>query len=713
MPERSVDIRQLRPFEQTSFEATDLASWRETAEESLKGKRLDQLSSDLGCGITTKPLYSEADESVEPGLPGAAPFVRGRLPIDGGTRPWGACAVFDHPNRDTVSEQIRHERQTGADELWVRVSAAARLGLDPASGTFEDAALDGTAVVSAADLEPLLMATGSEQTPIHIDAGGNGLAVAASLVAASSRQGLQAGRLAGSFNLDPLAALASDGELPYGLERSMRLLAPAAAWCDANAPRVRALAVSTLPYHMAAATPVHELAFALATGVEYLRALEAAGVQTSVACSQMLFRFAIGRDFFAEAAKLRAFRRLWSQVAAACGTGENHAMPPLHAVTSPRTLTVRDPWVNMLRTTGQTFSAVVGGADTITVLPFDGEIGPASDLGRRMALNTHTILREECHLDHVTDPAGGSWFVERLTTDMAETAWRLFQEIEGRGGLADELLHGRLQETLSGELSTAQAHVAHRRVAVTGVSTWPNLSEQPVRRPHPDASAIVETARSRMRQLERRSDLAHGLRRVERLASAERLEAEVFVAAIEAAEAGASLAELRQALQGDSQPTRSAQLPRERLAEPFEGLRDRSDEALAIRGRRPTVFLATLGPIPEHKARATFSKNLLEAGGVEVVEPGPLMTADEAVSRFKQSGAAWACLCSSDLRYADEAADVAAALRSAGATRVLLAGRPADRAAEWRAAGIDSYLYLGCNALEILSDLVDDKGGAA
>lgn len=712
-PHDSLSVFEMKPFEEGSFPAPDLQTWRAAAEKSLKGRSLESLTKNLSDDVSVKPLYTAADAFPDPGLPGSPPFVRGRLPVDGDRPPWQVSQLFGDPDLETTCRQIAQEDPRGGEAVWLRLAAGARLGLEPGTSDFEASDLDGVLALHSNDFERVLAIRSTIKAPIHIDAGGNAVAASATLVAAAFRRNEDVSSLCGSFNIDPLAAWASDGQLTYGFDRSLGLMAPAASWCLANAPKIRAVSVSTIPYHLAAATPVHELAFALATGVEYLRALEKGGLSPADGCRQLRFIFAIGRDFFAESAKLRAFRRLWGEVALSCGVEESDAPPHVHAVTSPRSLTTRDPWVNALRTTTQAFAAVTGGADALTVLPFDHQIGPSDALARRMALNTHTILRDESHVGRVTDPAGGSWFVEKLTTDLADAAWKLFQDIEVRGGFKSLLGGNELSTLLTPAITKSRKDIARRKTPVTGVSTWPNIGEEPVTRPATDRGSVVAAARNRLASNSQRSGAEAALTAVAEQAALPNPTTAVFDAAVRAARSGATVAELAAALRAGSSPSRSVPLPRERFSAPYEALRDRSDQLLGEEGSRPSVFLVTIGSIPEHKARVTFAKNVFEAGGFEAIETGPLETVDDAVKAYDASGATRACLCSSDNRYAESAEAIAMALRDAGAQRVLLAGKPLDHEKAWREAGIDSFIYLGCDVLGLLTGLIADEGSAS
>ena len=415
----------------------------------------------------------------------------------------------------------------------------------------------------------------------------------------------------------------------------------------ADHPRVRAMTVDALPYHGAGGSDAQELGCALAAGVAYLRALEERGFSPEVACGQLEFRYAATADQFLTIAKLRAARRLWSRVTELSGMPAAHRGQVQHAVTSEPMMTRRDPWVNMLRTTLACFGAATGGAQAVTVLPFDAAIGLPTTFSRRIARNTHALLAEESNIARVADPAGGSWYVETLTEDLARTAWEWFRRIEREGGLGAALRSGLVADELAATAATRKEQVAHRVDPVTGVSEFPLHGEKPLqRKPFPATSTSASAP---------------------------------------------------------------AGLPRLRRATAFEALADRAASFARATGSPPRVFLANIGPMRSHAARAGFAANLFWAGGIEV-ERGEGGSPEEVVAAFRASGATAACLCGSDRQYAEQGAEVAAALTAAGATWLALAGAPGDRESSYRQAGVETFLFAGCDAVDVLGRTLDGLG---
>ncbi|WP_415362007.1 methylmalonyl-CoA mutase family protein [Saccharothrix sp. BKS2] len=575
------------------FPATDRDQWL-----GLVRGVLDRSGADFGSLITTtydgidvRPLYTADDRAPSAGFPGLAPFTRAG-------QPQGAVDGWDVRQQHRVAdrEAVMADLENGVTSLWLK-------GLDPAS--YDD----------------LLADVYLDLAPVVVDAGADFLAAGRAVLRLWDQRPVLPSEVRGNVGADPLGVQARTGQ-PADFGALADLLPKARAF-----PDLRLVVVDGLPFHEAGGSDAEELGASLAAGVAYLRQLTGAGLSAAEAVRLLEFRYAATADQFLTIAKFRAARRLWARVTEVVG----EPAPQLqHAVTSPAMMTRRDPWVNMLRTTVACFGAGLGGADAVTVLPFDAAIGLSDDFSRRIARNTQSLLLEESRLAGVIDPAGGSWYVENLTDELARAAWSWFREIEAAGGLPAAF--GLVADRIATTWEKRRANLADRTDAITGVSEFPDVDERPVVRPP-----------------------------------------------------------------APEEP--GGGLPRVRYAQAYEALRDAADAS----PERPRVFLATLGPVAAHTARASFAANLFRAGGIETTDAGPTGTVDEVVERFRASGARIACLCGSDKSYAELAAPVARALREAGAERVLLAGR--DSTAE-----VDEHVFAGCRALDVLERAFDFLG---
>ncbi|MGI5366511.1 methylmalonyl-CoA mutase [Streptomyces sp. A244] len=409
----------------------------------------EALSTALEDGLRTRPLYTARDSAPEPGLPGFAPFVRG------GRAEGNTLGGWDVRQRHTVADNgpVLTDLENGVTSLWLGV---------------------GGSGIPVPELGRVLDGVHLDLAPVVLDAGSDAEPAARELLRLYEERGVAPDRARGNLGADPLGQEARSGQ-----RGDFAPTAGLARLCAEGYPGLRALTVDALPYHEAGGSAAQELGCSLATAVAYLRELTGAGLSVEQACAQLEFRYAATADQFLTIAKLRAARRLWARVAEACGAPRAGAQLQ-HAVTSPVMMTRRDPWVNMLRSTIATLAAGAGGADAVTVLPFDHALGLPDAFARRIARNTSTILIEESHLARVIDPAGGSWYVERLTDELAHAGWEFFRRIERLGGQAAALRSGDLARDLAETWQARTGRLAKRREPITGVSEFPFLAEKPV-----------------------------------------------------------------------------------------------------------------------------------------------------------------------------------------------------------------------------------------
>jgi methylmalonyl-CoA mutase len=407
-------------------------------------------------GIEIAPLYVADDGRLDPGYPGQAPFTRGRTAA-GHRTGWDVRQRHELPDPAAAREHVMEDLEGGVSSLW--------LGLG-----------DGQIPVDA--LPDVLAEVYLDLAGIVLDAGGQFTEAAEVFLGVAARRGVPAGALTGCLGADPLGVLARTGA-----GASLEAAAALAGRCSAELPGMRAIIVDALPFHEAGGTDAQELGCALAAGTEYLRAMRVAGLPGPAAAGQLEFRYAATADQFATIAKLRAGRRAWARIVRQCGIPDSASGQRQHAVTSWPMLTCRDPWNNILRGTLACFAAGVGGADSVTVTPFDAAIGQPDRLARRVARNIHALLAEESHVARVIDPAGGSWYVEDLTEQLAIRAWAFFQDIERAGGLRAALASGLIADQLAASCQGRRDALARRREAITGVSEFPLVGEVLLTRP--------------------------------------------------------------------------------------------------------------------------------------------------------------------------------------------------------------------------------------
>ncbi|TXL62191.1 methylmalonyl-CoA mutase family protein [Aeromicrobium terrae] len=555
----------LRKSRKLADDAPDHDVWGLLTQETLDGLSITPLG--------TPSLVADLDD---PGLPGEAPFTRGTTAtreLEG----WDVRGWFTDPDVDVTAQHVVTDLENGVNSLWITVG---------------DGAVPADAL--ARILEPVFL----DLAPVVLDALDDPLAAARALDAVIEDKAVQP---------HPDTSYGADPTTPDGL----------AVVELARARGVRGVVVDATTVHDAGASEVQELAYSLATGARYLRALVEAGLSVEDAAAQIDVRYAATDEQLTTIAKLRAARLLWSRMLELSDVPAEQRGQRQHAVTSRPMMSAYDPYVNMLRTTIAAFSAGVGGAEAVTVLPFDEPLGLPEAFSRRIARNQSSLLIHESHLGKVVDIAGGSYAVEKLTAELAQAAWTLFGDLEED----PDSLQARIEE----RVAAREQQIAVRQRPITGLTEFPNLQEtRPERRPYGRAPVV------------------------------------------------------------------------HRYGASFEALRD--DPAKA------PVFLATLGRVAQHTARATFAANLFAAGGIETVVAGATEGVDDVVSAYRDAGTpAVACLAGPDALYAEWGEDVVGALREAGAKHVIVAGKNDVGADDSAAMGVDALDFLRRTRQELAS----------
>jgi methylmalonyl-CoA mutase len=650
--------------EATAFPVPDRAAWRALAEATLKGAEFDKrLVARTPEGITLPPLYTRADAAdaaAGVGAVGGAPFTRGAART--ADAPWIVAQILDVADPAEANAQALTDLTNGAS------------GLVLAFGHRPDR--PGLAARTVADVDRVFVGVFPELISIALDGGADGVAHAALVMAWAAKRGIPLGSLALDLGVDPVGAGLREGRVPDGPSLGA-VLADILGAARRRGHAGPVLRVDARPWHEAGASTAQELGHALATALEYLRALEGAGVPPDVAADAIGFQLALDADEFTGIATPRALRALWASLTAEIGLAPRRAVIAVES--SRRMASARDPWTNLLRVTSAAVAGALGGADRIALHPFTAALGVPDGFARRLARNTQAILIGESGLGRVADPAGGSFYIEKLTSDLIGAAWEVFRGTEAAGGLLAALAGGAPQRAVAAVAEARRADIAKRKRTLVGVSDFPDIGEAPVA----TAAAAPPPAPPRA---------APGAS---------------FEAAIVALAGGATL-------DGVSFPaiaTRAvAPLPETRLAAAFEALRDAADAATT----RPVIALACLGTAADATARATYAKNLFEAGGIATVMLGPEADAAALAAAVSASGANGACLCSSDAVYAERGVPALSALRAAAAGPLVLAGHPGEARAAYAAAGATHFVHVGIDAVAALGDLQRALGlGAA
>lgn len=701
----------LDEFEPSSYEA-----WRKEAEASLKGAPFEKkLISKTYEGIDLQPIYNKedlADATFVNTLPGFFPFLRGDEALGYQTEPWDICQKLNYATPKDFNSAARHDLQRGLTALNMWLDKASRDGNDPEQAKVGEVGYGGLSISCLQDLKKALDGIDLNQVPLFVRSGASALPFAALLFALARKKtaGMEGGTkgMLGCVEMDPIGVISHEGTLPQSLDNAYREMLIFTKWAKENAPKLQTICVHTRSYHESGANAVQELAIAMATGVEYLREMIKRGMAVDEVAPRIRFAFTVSSNFFMEIAKLRAARVLWARIVKAFGGSEESQRMTLHVRTALINKTVFDPYVNMLRTTMEAFSSVLGGCDSLHVGPFDDVIRPPDDFSRRIARNTQIILQQEAQLARVVDPAGGSYYIEWLTEQLALKSWAKFQEIEKAGGIFAALSAGTIQDEIAKVAESRMKNVATRRDVIVGTNMYPNPTEKLLDPRPADLKAVYE---KRSKEIaEYRTSAANDtetsvLDKLSAILAAN--DDKVLEACITAVLDGATLGEITRTLRsGDSPRPTVKPLKAFRLADRFETLRRKADAYLAKKGARPRVFLANMGPLRQHKARADFAASFVQVAGFEVIYPAGFNTIEQAAAAAVSSDAKIVVICSTDETYPEIVPGLTQAIKAGKPDAVVvLAGYPTEQIEAFKQAGVDDFIHLRANCHDLLANL--------
>ncbi len=659
--------------------AAALAAWRAQVEKDLKGAPFEKrLITRTPEGIALNPLYTRCDlpaSAQGDERPGAGSLLRGaRAPAE--RTPCRRLQAISRADAEAFNQALRAALMAGQDAVVVPGADAAARGQ--------------WAPVRLGELLVALQEVELAAVPVHFPVDAAALPSLALLVAWAKERGQNLETLHGSAAADPIAAAVRAAAAPQAWAPVWRDASATLAWAQRNAPGLRTVSVDATVWSEAGADAVQELGLALAGVTETARGLQAAGVALEHLMPALLVRFGIGPRFFMELAKFRAWRVVLAKLIAGLGgDAADAAQVEIHAVTGRWNKTRLDPHVNLLRATTESLSAVLGGVDGLGIDAFDTPTGSNSAVGERVARNLHVLLGEEFGFNFPADAAGGSWYVEHLSDQLARRAWAFFQQIEAHGGLCASLAAGWVQEQIVAAAKGRDRDYAVRRSGLVGTNLFPNAKD------------VIKAAAAGGVPVPTAGFAAGG----------DVLWSTRLSNAVDALRAGAALTDLTV---GEQLPTVSIPaLPGYSAAAPFEALRLAAADIASTRSRAPTVFLARMGPVRQHKPRADFTAGFMTVGGFALTGKGSYESADDAAVAAIQSGADAVVICSTDDTYPDLVPPIARAVKAAKPTmQVVLAGQPRDEALlkTFQAAGVDEFIHVKADLPALLGRMLNRIG---
>ncbi len=619
------------------FPVPSYEDWKSSAEKLLKGQSFEKkLITKTYEGIDLDPIYTKKDIknlTFINSQPGEDNFLRGTDSHGYQKNNWDICQGIKADSLKEFNTKLKEALDRGQTAIYLDIDF---LEINDQKKMAE--------VLSDIDLD---------KYPIYFKTGFSSLKTLNILVEYAKKNGFCLSEIKGSIETDPIADLAEFGTLPKSLENIYEDMAKSVKLASQELPGLKTIGINGSLFHNGGADSVTELSVSLGTAVEYLTEMRSRGININDAAKQISFTIGIGTNFFMEIAKLRSIRFLWQKIVEEFGGNKDAQKAHIHAKTSSYYLTKLDPFVNTLRTTTEAFSAVLGGADVITTNTYDDVLGENSDLSMRIARNTQIILKEESNLKRLIDPAGGSYYVETLTSNIIEKVWAEFQNIEKNGGVLESLKKGYVQDKIEETVSIRNKNVFNRKSVIVGTNMFVNPEDK-----------VPETDKKRDENIKNKT--------------------------------------------GDLSIKK---LNLSRLSEPFEEMRKLVFKYSERTNLKPKVFLANFGEVKQYKGRADFSRGLFEVGGFEIIYSEGFSNIEEMVFATITSNADIAVLCSDDNSYPEFVEVYIQSLRKQDRDiSIILAGFPGKNEEQYRKWGIDDFIFMGSNVYAVLESLLKKTG---
>ncbi len=687
--------------------------WREEAEKSLKGGSFEEkLIYRTHDGLDLQPVYSKEDikDLKHMGhFPGFSPYVRGAR-VDGYIqKPWDICQKIDADSVEEFNQILIHDLHKGQTAINLVLDISTQMGQDTTTLPTEKYRGNGISISVLSEFSTALSGLDLKEYPLFINAGYSALPMIMMLVAAEKHRGDNLKVITGSIEADPLGLIGLKGRLPVSLESAFDQMGWVLKWSREKLPELKTIGVDVSSFHDAGATATMELAFALATGVEYINQLQERNFSVDSIARSMRFTFGVGPFFFMEVAKLRAARMLWVNVIKEYGGIEEAQKMTIHARTAFQNQTRYDTHLNMIRTTTEAFSAVLGGVDSLQTNAFDESFSIPDEFSRRIARNTQLILFNETHLHQPIDPAGGSYYVERLSSEIAGEAWTIFQTIEKNGGMLQSLKTGFVQNQVSRIKKIKQKDVSCLNTRIVGTNVYANHQEEKIdlSESNTENRAIYQRI-ERLRKFRKSRDnqkCDSCLKHLSLAISTD--EARIVSSGAEAFLNGATIGEVSPVL--NVPKTKSILIPTiqiERMSESFELLRFKLEKHTTKTGNRPAFFLVPFGDLSRYRSGADFSKSILEIVGFDIVFPDGFNLVEQAVESAAHSGAQAVVVCPDDVDSEIVLEFVTELKQRKPGMIMTMAGNPVKHRSKLEENGIEAFIYAGVDAYQILKSLM-------
>lgn len=619
----------------SEFFPTTYDDWAKAVQDASSGKGPDKLISMRYEEIELKPIYQKKDIanylSIENNFPGFPPYTRGTESTSYKQKQWKISQIVEAPNSIEFNKKAKESIKNGQ-------SALCFVPQDNSINTIESLK---TALTDIDICKIQLDIFSKEHSPefYHLFE----QFVEESIAKPDS--------ILGGFDYCPLSIASEKGCLPFSYEDAMKKAAKIAGKASKLIPNFRTIAVSTLPYHNAGANAVQETAYALATASAYMKSLIDNGLSPDLAASQIRFFVAAGENFFTEIAKFRALRRLWTKVSSEFNCSAEQQKINIFVISTKRNKSKLDPYVNLLRNTTEALSAIIGSCNTLQLSFFDEGLRTIGEFSERITRNIQIVLQEECNLADTSDPAGGAWYIEYLTEEISQRAWKHFTQIEAKGGMLQQLSKSAIQDEIAHIRNQRFKNLSTRKDSLLGTNIYPNIFEKRLGDEIEDSTKITDNSHT---------DAAFSIKPLEMF----------------------------------------------RGSEPFEMLREKASNYKKLHSNFPEVLLLNFGELRDFKARADFSSDFLAVGGFQSIRSEALTTFESLAAKAIGSDCNIVVFCSSDEKYPDFVPQTARLIKRAKPLKtIVLAGYPKEYIDDFKAAGVDYFIHLRADIVDVLTAL--------
>jgi methylmalonyl-CoA mutase len=687
------------------FPESGYDDWKKIAESDLKGVPFDKkLITKTYEGIDLQPIYTKdniKDNPLTENFPGFENFVRGSKPSGYNSSCWKVARELPYPDPSDFNEAVRYDLERGQDSVVLVPDLAASFLHDPDADNLNTSGVDGTSLFCIDDMCTALNDIDLKKHTLMIDAGFTAVPMLSMFAAYCSKKRINMKDVKAFVTSSPLSFSLKHGVAIDSFEKLFGDMAETVKWSVNNKYSLKTINVNGCISVNAGSSAVQELAFIISEANEYISQMLDRGLKIDDIASHIQITTGISTFYFMEIAKLRALRILWSNLIDGYKGNDSSKHAYVYAKTSTYYYTKNDIYVNLLRAATGAFSAILGGVDSLHSSSFDEATGIPDEFSGRIARNTQNILKEESHLSSLIDPAGGSYYVETLTSEIAKEAWKLFKQIENEGGMLEAVRKGIVQDLIGKTSENRKKDFTKRKSIIVGNNMYANVKEDRAKAGGFDQAEFSRLRNDKFKYFRKKYEPGKN-KAVEFIKKINSDGKNNIDNSVQAFCHGATLEEISRACGYGKNKEKIRKLDIARASEIFEELRNISFDYKEKKGKLPKIFLASFGPLKRHKLRADFSRGFFEVGGFDVIYKKGFGSVEEAVDESVKSGANIFTVCSADETYPELVPEYVKKIKSSVKDAVVvLAGYPKEQIEEHKKSGVDEFIYLGADVYQV------------